>query len=315
MRIISLIAPCYNEDSVIEQYYLRICSVADRHKEYEFEFVVVDDASVDQSLAILDRLAQKDPRLKVIHLAANVGHQTALFAGIENATGDINVTLDIDLQDPPELLSEFLAKIDLGFDVVHAQRKSRSGESPFKLISAKLFYQVIKHTSRVKIIKDCGDFRAFTKPVRQTIIRFRERHKFLRGLFVLVGFKQTIIQYERCARYGGETKYTLIKMTNLAVDAMLNFSQFPIRLMFIVSSLMWSLGFIYLVKAMFSRFVFGTAIEGWTSIIFFQVLFTGVLLFFIALLGAYIGRIYEQGQSRPLYWIRYTKNIDQDHDG
>lgn len=313
MEKISFIAPCFNEEAVIEEYYARLCRVAEHYAQYAFEFVVVNDASIDRSAAILDSLATKDERLVVIHLAANAGQQTALFAGIQAASGDINVTLDIDLQDPPETLEQFLQKINQGFDVVHAQRLSRSKETAFKIISAKMFYRFLSITSRANLIPDCGDFRAFTKPVREAISCYREKNKYLRGIFAIVGFNQTIIQYRRDGRLAGETKYSLFKMIALASDAILNFSRFPIQLMFIVSTLMWSLSLIYLTKALISKFIFGTTIDGWTSIIFFQVFFSGVLLFFIALIGSYVGRIFEQGQGRPDYIVRYTRNVK--HDG
>ena len=309
METISFIAPCYNEEDIIHEYYRRVCAIAEQYSQYAFEFVVVNDASYDRSSVILDELAEKDARLKVIHLAANAGHQTALFAGIEAASGDINITLDIDLQDPPELLEQFLEKIQHGYEVVHAQRESRKNETLFKLASAKLFYRFLSLTSSVHLIENSGDFKAFTKPVREAVIQFKEKHKYLRGVFVIIGFNQTVIQYQREARYAGTTKYSLAKMCKLASDATLNFSRFPIRLMFIISILMWSLGLLYLIKALVSKFVFGTTVDGWTSIIFFQVFFSGIILSFMSVLGAYVGRIYEQGQGRPDYVVRATKNI------
>ncbi|MBY7817294.1 glycosyltransferase family 2 protein [Vibrio fluvialis] len=309
MDKISFIAPCFNEESVIEEYYTRLCDIANKYGQYSFEFVVVNDASVDKSAIILDKLAMEDERLVIVHLAANVGQQTALFAGIEAATGDINITIDIDLQDPPEVLTQFLEEIDKGFDIVHARRLSRSNETAFKLISAKLFYRFLSLTSPAHLIEDCGDFRAFNKPVREAISGYREKHKYLRGIFAIVGFNQTIIQYERDGRHAGETKYSLTKMIALASDAVLNFSRFPIQLMFVISTLMWSLGLLYLTKALVSKFVYGTTVDGWTSIVFFQVFFSGILLFFIALIGSYVGRIFEQGQDRPDYIIRYTRNV------
>ncbi|MFC1234447.1 glycosyltransferase family 2 protein [Vibrio sp. F74] len=314
MDKISFIAPCFNEESVIEEYYARLCSIAERYDRYMFEFVVVNDASEDKSAAILDQLAMQDRRLVIVHLAANVGQQTALFAGIEVATGDINITIDIDLQDPPELMEQFLEKVGEGFDIVHAQRLSRSNETPFKIISAKLFYRFLSFASSANLIEDCGEFRAFTKPVREAITSFREKHKYLRGIFAIVGFNQTIVQYKRNGRHAGETKYSLAKMIALASDAVLNFSRFPIKLMFMISTLMWSLSLIYLTKAFLSKFIYGTAVDGWTSIIFFQIFFSGVLLFFIALIGSYVGRIFEQGQDRPDYIVRYTQNIKRNDE-
>jgi polyisoprenyl-phosphate glycosyltransferase len=310
MKVISFISPCYNEEKVIDEYWSRVSKVADLYPQYCFEFVVVNDGSQDKSPMILDEIARRDKRLKVVHLAANVGHQIALFAGIEAARGDINITIDIDLQDPPELLEQFLLKINEGYQVVHGQRTSRDGETVFKLMTAKAYYRILSITSSTSLVRDCADFRAFTKEVREVIIRYQEKHKYLRGIFAIIGFEQTVIQYERQSRYAGETKYSLGKMMSLASDGLINFSRFPIRLMFIVSTLMWLLGLGYLVKAMVSKLVFGTVVDGWTSIIFFQVFFSGILLFFMALLGAYVGRIYEQGQARPDYIIRYTRNIE-----
>ncbi|OED71423.1 glycosyl transferase family 2 [Vibrio splendidus ZS-139] len=314
MEKISFIAPCFNEESVIEEYYIRLCKIADRYDQYEFEFVVVNDASEDRSAVLLDEIASKDIRFVIIHLAGNVGQQMALFAGIEAAEGDINITIDIDLQDPPELVELFIEKIKEGFEIIHAQRLSRAEETAFKRVSAKLFYRFLSITSAVQLIDDCGDFRAFTKSVREAVSKYREKHKYLRGIFAVVGFKQTIVQYEREARYSGKSKYSLAKMITLASDAVLNFSRFPIQLMFVVSTLMWSLSLIYLTKALVSKFLFETAIDGWTSIIFFQVFFSGILLFFVALIGSYVGRIFEQGQERPDYVVRYTKNVKQNHE-
>ncbi|MDN3717481.1 glycosyltransferase family 2 protein [Vibrio breoganii] len=312
MNKVSFIAPCYNEELVIEEFYTRLCQIANSYNQYEFQFLIVNDGSLDDSAKILDRLAKEDCRLAVLHLAANVGHQNALFAGIEMATGDINITIDIDLQDPPELIDKFIAKIEQGFDIVHAQRLTRKNETFFKKFSAKVFYRFLSITSTAELIEDCGDFRAFTKIVRESIIKYREKHKYLRGIFATIGFSQSIIKYERDGRHSGQTKYNLKKMLSLASDATLNFSRFPIKLMFIVSTLMWSLSLLYLAKAMISKFMFDTTVDGWTSIIFFQVFFSGVLLFFIALIGSYVGRIYEQGQARPDYIVHYTKNLKKD---
>ncbi|PMH46681.1 glycosyl transferase family 2 [Vibrio sp. 10N.286.49.B3] len=314
MKRISFISPCFNEELVIYEYIARLCAISETYSDYMFEFVVVNDASEDSSALILNQLAEKEPRLVVVHLAANVGQQAALFAGIEVATGDINITIDIDLQDPPELIDKFIEKIDEGFDIVHGQRLSRKDETWFKLISAKFFYRFLSMTSKANLVKDCGDFRAFTKPVREAISLYREKHKYLRGIFSILGFNQSIIQYKRDGRHAGESKYSLAKMISLASDAVLNFSRFPIQLMFIISTLMWSVGLIYLMKALISKFIFGTTIDGWTSIIFFQVFFSGVLLFFIALIGSYVGRIFEQGQGRPDYIIRETKNIRKNNE-
>lgn len=312
MKKVSFIAPCYNEELVINEYYRRVSAVAEKHPGYDFEFIIVNDGSKDNSAEILNRLADSDKRVKVLHFAANQGHQTALFAGIEHAHGDINIALDIDLQDPPELFEVFAEKIEAGFDVVHAQRSKRVKESWFKLITARIFYKLLRFTANIELIENCADFRAFSKPARETICTFREKHKFLRGMFVLIGFRQTIIQYERDARFDGETKYTLSKMISLAFDAVFSFSQFPIRLILLVSMSMWGISFIYLLWVIVSYFFYQSTVSGWASIVFLQIFFTGLILFFLAVIGSYIGRIYEQGQNRPPYWLISSRNLDNE---
>jgi len=311
MKLVSFIAPCYNEELIIDEYYKRVAGVADDNPDYEFEFVIVNDGSTDQSRDMLNKLAAKDSRVKVLHLAANQGHQTALFAGIEHAQGDINISLDLDLQDPPELFDRFVEQINEGYQVVHAQRARRPNETLFKLVTAKAFYKLLKAVSHVELVENCGDFRAFTKEARETLCRFQEKHKFLRGLFVLIGYRQKTIQYDRDKRFDGETKYTLFKMINLATDAVLSFSKFPISLILWASFSMWGLSLLYLVYALVGHFVFNKTVEGWTSVIFLQVFCTGIILFSMATIGSYTGRIYEQGQKRPAYWLDDTRNLKE----
>jgi dolichol-phosphate mannosyltransferase len=307
--LISLIVPCYNEEETIGAFFRRVQSLS-ASMEQEFELIFVNDGSTDETGTILNNLAQQDKRVKVLHLAQNRGHQIALTAGLDFASGDMIVTIDADLQDPPELVREMLKKIAEGYDIVHAQRRRRSGETVFKLATARLFYRLIKLASQTPIIENCGDFRAFTRPVLETVRAFRAPSRFMRGIFVQVGFRQCVVQYNRDGRYAGETKYSLLRMINLAMDAVLGYSSAPIRVILWASGLLWIISLLYLVKALVAYYALNITIPGWTSIIVLQFFFSGLILFCIAIIGSYVGRIFVQGQNSPLYWLCDTRNID-----
>ncbi|MBF0408397.1 MAG: glycosyltransferase family 2 protein [Candidatus Riflebacteria bacterium] len=306
---ISLIVPCYNESEVLGEFFRRVNLLAEKLASYEFEFLFVNDGSTDSTAEILNSFADKDLRVKVLHFARNQGHQISLTAGMDFASGDYIVTIDADLQDPPEVIPEMIEKMSEGYQVIHAQRRTRAGETGFKLFTAWLFYQVMCRFLARDIVPDSGDFRAFTRQVMKVIRGFREKHRFLRGTFAVVGFKQCIVKYDRDSRFAGETKYPVKKMIKLAADAVLSFSSSPIRAITWLSLLLWSSSLIYLVKALIEKFILHETVQGWTSIIFLLTFFTGLNLFCLGIIGSYIGRIFEQGQKRPLYWLSNVRNV------
>lgn len=310
IRRICLIVPCFDEVESLPEFYRRVCGLADRLPERSWEFLFVNDGSRDGTTELLDDLAAKDERVKVLHLACNRGHQIALMAGIDFADADLLVTIDADLQDPPELVVEMLSQVEQGFDVVHAQRGRRSGETVFKLATARLFYLLMKCLGGADIIPDCGDFRAFVPAVQQTVRSFRTPHVFLRGLFAQAGFRQCVISYDRDARFAGQTKYPLFKMASLALDATLGFTAFPIRAISGVSLVLWGISLVYLVRSLIVHFVFHGTVQGWTSLICLAFFFTGLILFCMAIIGAYVGRIFVQGQNYPLYWLSGVRNLE-----
>lgn len=307
---ISYIVPCYNETEVLPEFYRRVTAVADSQPDYEFEFVFINDGSVDSTPAILNGYADSDPRTKVLHFARNQGHQAAITAGMDFSSGDLIVIIDADLQDPPELLDSILEKINQGYDLIHMQRKHRAGESWFKLTSAKFFYRIMKTFADSKIVENCGDFRAFTQPVLKAMQGFRERHRFMRGLFTMVGFNQAIIQYDRDSRFAGKTKYPLHKMVALATNGLLSFSATPLHAIMWLSFSLWFISLIYFIKALIDHFFLEITVEGWTSIIILMTFYTGIIIFCLSIIAAYIGRIFEQGQQRPLYWLSEVRNIN-----
>ena len=310
VTLITLVIPCFNEDLTIGEFYRRAKAFSVSMEPRQFEFIFINDGSTDKTSDILNQIAANDKTVKVLHLAQNMGHQIALTAGLDYACGDMIVTIDADLQDPPELIKEMLDKIEQGYDIVHGQRRRRFGESIFKIVSAQLFYRTMKWISDTPIIQNCGDFRAFTQSVLKAISAFRMPHRFLRGIFVQIGFNQCIIQYDRDVRYAGTTKYPLIKMAGLSIDAMLSFSAAPIRLITCMSLLLWAVSLIYLIKSLVEHFILHITVPGWTSIIVMLFFFTGLILFCLSIIGSYIGRIFHQGQKKPLYWLSDARNLD-----
>lgn len=310
IRKITYVIPCYDESEVLPEFYRRVTRVAGELREYEFEFLFINDGSNDGSSEILNAIAEEDDRVKILHFAKNQGHQIAITAGMDFATGDVIVVIDADLQDPPELVKEMIQKIKEGFEVVHARRRKRPGETLFKLFTAALFYRLMSWASSGTTIENCGDFRAVTRLVLRAVSGFRERHRFMRGIFTHIGFRQCIIEYDRDVRYAGKTKYPFRKMLGFAVHAMLSFSASPVKTITWLSFVLWGSSLIYLGKSLVDHFVYKVTVPGWTSLVILLIFLTGTNLFCLGIIGSYIIRIFEQGQRRPLYWLYDTKNIN-----
>ena len=312
MRTVSVIVPCFNEEEVLGAFYERSVAAADAVGGWNHEWIFVNDCSTDRTAQTLDALSARDERVKVVHLARNRGHQIAVTAGLDYAMGDAVVIIDADLQDPPEVIERMLNLIDEGYDVVHAQRAERRGETAFKLLTAKLFYSILRRIGNVRVVENAGDFRCVSRPVADTMRAFREPHRFLRGMFAHLGFTQCVLRYDRDERFAGESKYPFMKMLRLAADAVFSMSAAPIRAILWAAAGMWALGLGYLVYSLVTYFTVGIEEPGWTSVVFLLTMYTGLILGSIAVIGQYVGRIFEQGQSRPLYWVSAMRNIDPD---
>lgn len=310
-KSLSIIVPVFNEELTIEQFYKEIDSVCRLISGKTVEIIFVNDGSSDNTKSKLDIISEKDYRVKILHLARNQGHQIALTAGMDFACGDIVITIDSDLQDPPQLIIEMINKIEKeNFDIVHAHRLSRSGESFFKLATAKLFYFLLKLLSNKVTLNNCGDFRAFTSPVLKLIRSFRSPVRYLRGIFSDAGFRQCFIEYNRCARIAGNSKYSLRKMIKLATDAIFSFSSAPITFVYTLSISLWACSLIYFIWALIQHFIYHNTIPGWTSIIGLLFFFNGMILFCLSIIGEYIGKIFTINQNEPLYWLSDVRNID-----
>lgn len=312
MKKISVVVPMYYEEEVAEECYKRIDDVFKKIKKYELEIIFVDDGSKDKTLAIIEKIANKDNHVKAISFSRNFGHQAAVQAGLKYTTGDAIVIIDADLQDPPELIEKMIELWEKGNDVIYAKRISRKGETPFKLFTAKMFYKILNEFSSVEIPKNTGDFRLADRKVVDVINSLPEHNKFLRGLFSWVGFKQTPIEYERKERYAGKTKYPLNKMVKLAKDGILSFSSKPLKFVGMIGCFSIFLSIIILIYSIISyTFSLNNLIPGWTSIMTTITFFTGIQLLSLWVMAEYIARIYEESQRRPIYIIDKKININE----
>jgi dolichol-phosphate mannosyltransferase len=305
--LLSVVVPMFNEEGNVTPLLDRIVAILERLPGAPtYEIVLVNDGSTDATVdAVRAEMARRE-HVVMVNLSRNFGHQLAATAGIEIATGDVVVLMDGDLQDPPELIEAFLAKWREGFDVVYAVRRTRKGESPFKLLTASVFYRTIKRLTKVSIPVDTGDFRLMSRRVVEALRRSPERHRFLRGMVSWVGFKQTGVEYDRDERLSGTTKYPLPKMIRFAVDGITSFSDIPLRFAsyfgFVISAIAFVYASIVIGFKLFSLNPPGYT-PGWASTICAVLFLGGVQLMSLGILGEYLGRVYDEVKGRPLYLI------------
>jgi polyisoprenyl-phosphate glycosyltransferase len=309
LRLLSVVAPVYNEEDTIEQFYGRVCTALEGIR---FELVLVDDGSTDGSELEMLKLASNDPRVRVVQLSRNFGHQTALTAGLDHARGDAVVMLDADLQDPPELIATMLDHWRAGCDVVYAVREQRDGESRFKLATARWFYALFDRLAQVELEPNSGDFRLLDRRALDALLAMRERNRFLRGMTVWVGYRQAAVPYKRDPRFAGKTKYTIPKMLRFSFDAISSFSHRPLQLATLLGFVISTLAFIAIPVVIALHFM-GSYLPGFGSLTIAVLLLGGIQLIAIGLIGEYVGRIYDEVKGRPLYLVRGRVNIS-DHE-
>lgn len=298
---ISVVAPCYNEQAGLGEFHRRVRAVLDALGK-RCEIVLVDDGSSDGTWDQMQKLSRIDPAITAVKLSRNHGHQLALTAGLSVCRGQRVLIIDADCQDPPELLGEMMKAMDGGADVVYGQRRSRQGESWFKLATAKGFYRLVRRLSDTPIPMDTGDFRLISRRALDVLQSMPERHRFIRGMVSWIGFRQEPIAYDREARFTGQTKYPLGKMVRLALDAITGFSTKPLRLAAYLAVLSGLFGLAVLIYVVVSWLV-GNTVSGWTSILAAVTILGSMQLLVLAVLGAYLGRMYEQTKGRPIYII------------
>jgi dolichol-phosphate mannosyltransferase len=298
----SVVVPVFNEEEGLAELHRRTTGVL-QQEGVTFELVLVNDGSSDRSLEVMCEIARRDPRVVVVNLSRNFGHQAALTAGLDHARGDAVVVMDADMQDPPEVIPRMLARWREGYDVVYGQRTRREGEGLFKRVTASAFYRLIRRLTAVDIPADTGDFRLVSRRCAEAMRSLRERNRFLRGLVAWVGFRQVAVPYERHARFAGQTKYPLRKMVAFATDAVVSFSSTPLRMATALGFIVSAASFAYAGYAVYLKIVSGRSLPGWASLMVGVVFLGGVQLLCLGIIGEYLGRMYDEVKARPLYLV------------
>jgi dolichol-phosphate mannosyltransferase len=302
--LLSVVVPCFNEQEVLPDTNRRLIAVLER-LPLRFEIIYVDDGSADMTAGILRELTTRDGRVRIVRLSRNFGHQMAITAGLEYASGDAVVIIDADLQDPPEVIRDFIEKWIEGYEIAYGVRAEREGETAFKLWTAKLFYRVISHLSNTEIPLDTGDFRLMDRRVVDALLSMPERDRFVRGMVSWLGFSQVAVPYRRAARFAGTTKYPLRKMLKFATDGIASFSIVPLRLAAWLGFFVSGLSVCGIMVVILERYlgVLGL-VRGWSSTVIAILFMSGVQLLCLGIIGEYVGRIYGETKRRPLYIVR-----------
>ena len=311
MPLLSVVIPCYNEEAVINETFKRLRVFCSGLDNLNVELIFVDDGSQDATRQLIKNQAAKDSRIKLIGFARNFGHQIAVTAGIDSASGDAVVLIDADLQDPPEVVHEMIVKWRQGYDVVYGTRTHRPGESIFKRATARLFYRLLNKLSDVPIPLDTGDFRLMSRNVVDALRSMPERDRFVRGMVSWVGFKQISLPYSRAERFAGESKYPLSKMLRFATDGILSFSTKPLQMSVGLGMLSAILSLVAILYALGLRLFTNIWVEGWTALMIAVLFLGGVQLICVGILGEYIGRIYNEVKQRPLYVVQEYSGFNQ----
>ena len=306
--LLSLVIPVYDEEEALPWLFEAIGPILES-MDCDHEVVFVDDGSRDGTRRLLTEAARLDPRVKVLGFSRNFGHQAAITAGLDHASGDAVVVMDADLQDPPSLLPEMVALYRQGFDVVSAQRVGREGDGPFKRGTAALFYGLMRRAVDERLTPQVGDFRLFSRGAVLALRGFREQHRFLRGLVAWLGLKEAILPFHRPARVAGTTKYPAWKMAKFAWTAISSFSALPLKASLFGGLAMTALGLLYSAYVVYEALVLRTTVRGWSSSICLQLLFSGATLTAVGLIGDYVARIYEEVKGRPLYVLAEALNV------
>jgi polyisoprenyl-phosphate glycosyltransferase len=302
--MLSIVVPCFNEEACLPALHERLGAAARQAVGKDYEIILVNDGSRDGSWPIMQRMAAADSHLVAVNLSRNHGHQLALTAGIDLCRGDTILIIDADLQDPPELLPDFLqAMRSEGADVVYGVRRSRSGETAFKRATAHAFYRLMSRATEVEIPLDTGDFRLMSRRALDALLAMPEQARFIRGMVAWIGFKQVPFAYDRQERFAGATKYPFKGMLRFALDALTGFSSAPLKLAS-HAGLLLSAGSLLLILYIAYAWAAGRSIQGWTSLMLVVVVLGAVQMFVLALMGEYIGRLYNEAKRRPLYIVQ-----------
>lgn len=310
MKKISIVVPVYNEQDNLYVFYQEVCKVMES-LPYMVELIFVDDGSRDATPMMLDRLMRQDSRVRVLSLARNFGHQVALTCGLDHAEGDAVITMDGDLQHPPDMLPGLLDKWEEGFEVVQTIRVDTEGVSWFKKITSALFYKLINAMSEIPITEGGSDFRLLDKKVVESFRGFKEQARFIRGIISGIGYRQVYVEFVAPRRHAGTSKFSVRKMLHFAVDGITAYSKLPLRLAFYAGMLFGLLSFGLTLNVLYTKLFTNQAVPGWATITASILFLGGLQLIVLGIIGEYVGRIFEEVKQRPLYWLRSESKAEQ----
>ena len=303
MKKVSILIPAYNEEEVLYTLYDRLENVINKLNNYEFEVLLINDGSKDNTLNILRELRKRDKRMCYINLSRNYGKETAMIAGLDYVTGDCCIILDADLQDPPELIEEMLKYWEQGYDDVYAKRKSRAGENFMKKFTSSLFYKMLQKSTRIPIQKNTGDFRLLDRRCVDALRKFRESERYTKGMFSWIGFNKKEILFDRDPRVAGSTKWNYWKLIDLAIEGITSFTTKPLRISSFLGVIISFCAFVYIVIIIARTLIMGEAVKGYPSLMAVILFLGGVQLLSLGIIGEYIGRVFNETKRRPLYFV------------
>lgn len=307
---VTILVPAYNEEDVIQQLYTRLVTVFNTMPLYEFELLLVNDGSKDNTLLKIKLLREIDRRVSYVNLSRNFGKETAMIAGLDYAAGDAVIIIDADLQDPPELIPEMIHYWENGYDDVYAKRNSRSGETWIKKTTAKAFYKFLEKVARVPIQRDTGDFRLLDRRCVNALRQLRETQRYTKGMFSWIGFNKKEILFDRDPRAAGETKWNYFKLFDLAIEGITSFTTTPLRLSALFGCIISFFAFIYMIWIITKTMLFGDPVAGYPSLMTVILFLGGIQLISLGILGEYIGRIFNETKNRPLYFVDEYNNVE-----
>jgi len=303
-ELLSIVVPCYNEEQAIEIFYKKMLEVEKKLQKVELEFVFIDDGSSDRTLEIIQNLRALDDRIHYRTFSRNFGKEAAVYAGLQYAHGDYVATMDVDLQDPPDLLPEMLDYIKEGYDCVATRRSTRKGEPIIRSFFARLFYKIMNSISQTDIVDGARDYRLMTRQVVEAICKLGEYNRFLKGIYGWVGFKTKWLEYENVERSAGITKWSFTKLFIYSIEGIVAFSTFPLVIVSVMGVILCIASFVFLVVIFFKALMFGDPVAGWPSTICIIVLLGGIQLLSLGIVGIYLSKIYLETKNRPIYIIK-----------
>lgn len=315
-KLVTILVPAYNEHEVIPLLYERLLKLMDEQSQYDFEVLFVNDGSKDNTLELIQALREKDKRINYVNLSRNYGKEVAMIAGFDYLKGDCLVIIDADLQDPPELIPEMLKYWEEGYDDVYARRRSRKGESLLKKLTSWGFYRTLQSMTNIEIQKDTGDFRLLDRRCVEAIKQLRESQRYTKGLYSWIGYNKKEILYDRDPRVAGKSKWNYRRLLNLSIDGITSFTTSPLRWAAILGIVISGIAFLYMMKVILKRLIYGADVSGYASIMVAILGLGGIQLIFLGLIGEYLGRAFYEVKGRPLYFIdRYNEEKETNRKG